>query len=102
MYLFHLFVVSLTSRIFTVQVLLVHSSGAAPDPRWRDLKTNQDQFSKSETQVVLARFHDFFLQARAACKYANYALPNALEFAVGILCRVSKFYIRLSLLLTIS
>jgi SET and MYND domain-containing protein len=66
-----------------LQVLLTHKFGSAPDPRWRDLKSNQDYFSQ-------ARMSDIVLQAAAACKFAGFPSDMAsMNLAVGILCRVS-------------
>ena len=67
-----------------MQILLTHKFGAAPDPRWKDLTSNQQAFSKT------SRWQDIVLQATAASKFAKYPSDAAsMNLAVGVLCRVS-------------
>ena len=67
-----------------IQVLLTSKFGSAPDPRWKDLKSNQHRFSQ-------ARMSDIVLQATAACKFAGFPSDmTSVTLAVGILCRVSS------------
>ena len=70
-----------------MQILLTHSFGTAPDPLWKDLKSNQREFAQTP------RWADILLQATGAVQYSKFpSNPASMELAVGILCRVSQAF----------
>ena len=68
-----------------MQILLTHSFGIAPDPRWKDLKSNQRELAQTP------RWADILLQATGAVQYSKFPNgPASMQLAVGVLCRVSQ------------
>lgn len=68
-----------------MQILLTHNFGTLPDPRWVNLTSNQQAFSRTD------RWPDIVLQATAASQYAKFKSDHAsMNLAVGALCRVSQ------------